>query len=123
MSKVQKNISQTNLDNNLIAISLDAFNNLLLKISEIQDELQKIKTPEKEEILRFEDLAKLLKTSKSNVYRMNSNGELNFPKYIAGKSIVFKRSEVLASLERVSQSDISKSVDNYIINGKPKKKP
>jgi hypothetical protein len=42
---------------------LDAFNNLLLKVSEIQDELQKNKTPEKEEILRFEDLAKLLKTS------------------------------------------------------------
>jgi predicted DNA-binding transcriptional regulator AlpA len=76
-----------------------------------------------EDWIGTEELAKITGLSKKNIYQKSFHKSFPFPCYKSGKKLRFKRSEVLASLEKQTQSFefedvIRQRADNYLVNKK-----
>jgi len=65
------------------------------------------KHPEQKEILTIDETSTFLNLAKATIYALTSKGKI--PHFKTGKKLYFKRSELIAWIERAAQTDFQTS--------------
>lgn len=126
MTNIISNEGETNNLERFLLIKEKDYEGLLERVGKVENQIQNIistKSLDTEDILDTEFIAKLLKTSKSQIYQKSFYKMLPFPAYKIGRKLFFKLSEVMQAIENGKimqnadfQEIVNEKASNYIVN-------